>query len=296
MTLKVGGRVFRVLNRVGIGSLCVVYRCRFARGGREAEGVLKVARDARANAFLVNEAAVLRHLHGADRAGAFAPFLPRVEASFAVDDGDADVADGGGPRQANALGVDDEIRSIDELYTLGEVRGHYPHGVDPRDAAWVWRRLLAVLGFVHEAGVVHGAVLPAHVLIEPRGHRLVLVGWCSATRGGDGDGGGPELITGGYGAWYRRHVEVSRAPAPGLDIGLGARCVIELLGGDPVRAEFPASVDPALQRYWRRCLEGGAGARALLRDFDRLIEVLWGPRRFREFRLPAKAIRGGKGA
>ena len=73
------------------------------------------------------------------------------------------------------------ISGPDELYSLEEVRAAYPAGIDARDMAWMWRRLLTVLGFVHEQRLVHGCVTPDHVLIEPREHKLVLIGWCGAT-------------------------------------------------------------------------------------------------------------------
>ena len=60
--------------------------------------------------------------------------------------------------------------------SLAQVHAAYPRGLDPRDAAWMWRRLLVALGTVHAAGVVHGAVLPDHVLIHPDLHDT-LIGW-----------------------------------------------------------------------------------------------------------------------
>ena len=40
----------------------------------------------------------------------------------------------------------------------------------------------SALGWAHRAGVVHGAVLPEHVLIHPGEHGLVLVDWCYSRR------------------------------------------------------------------------------------------------------------------
>jgi hypothetical protein len=68
--------------------------------------------------------------------------------------------------------------------------------------------------------------------------------------------------------------------------------MIELLGGDPLGEEFPEAVDPAIQRHFQRCLGSATGKRPdawkLLEDFDRLIETLWGPRKFRELPMPPK--------
>ena len=77
------------------------------------------------------------------------------------------------------------LAAIDDLgpdlvVNLGDIASG---GVDPRDAAWMWRRLLVALGFAHRAGVLHGAVLPEHVLIHPGEHGLVLVDWCYSVPG-----------------------------------------------------------------------------------------------------------------
>jgi hypothetical protein len=214
-----------------------------------------------------------------------------VEASFGVG-GDSEGGSAGTPRQANVLWLHPDIRSIDELYTLAEVRAAYPDGLDGRDVAWVWRRLLSVLGFVHAQGVVHAAVLPMHVLIEPRGHKLVLIDWCCAVDDAVRRPRPPAILTGGYVPWFKREGGTRHPATPALDIAFAARCMLDLLGGDPLEATFPASVEPALQRYFQRCLGESpatqAGAWKLLDDFDRLIELLWGPRTFRPLVMPPK--------
>jgi len=66
-------------------------------------------------------------------------------------------------------------------YTLVDVRRAYPSGIDARTAVWIWRRLLDLLAWIHENGVVHANVRPEHVLVHPRDHGAVLVGWSRAT-------------------------------------------------------------------------------------------------------------------
>ncbi|HEY7090559.1 MAG TPA: hypothetical protein VH518_20845, partial [Tepidisphaeraceae bacterium] len=102
-------------------------------------------------------------------------------------------------------------------------------------------------------------------------------------------GGEPlTIISAGYRDWYKRENALRNVPTPKLDISFGARCMIELLGGDPVTPALPASVDAGLQRHFSRCIDSGGDAAKLLGDFDQLIEALWGPRQFRELPLPPK--------
>jgi hypothetical protein len=293
-----GRRTFQVLDRIAFGSISTVYRCRFhSTAGRDVEGLFKLARDARSNGLLANEASVLRFLHCALDGPAFTPFLPTVEDSFAYGD-DGGARNAAPPRQANVFRVHDAIRSpADDLYTLAHVRALHPYGIDARDMAWIWRRLLNVLGFVHSRGVVHGAVLPVHVLIEPKDHKLLLVDWTCSVADFSSSRRPLAIVTGGYEPWYDPSVRRGEPPAPGLDIAMGARCMIDLCGGDPTRGRLPTTaVEPALHRYFERCLDAGsspaASARAdafrLLAEFDKLIDALWGPRKFRVMELPPK--------
>ena len=272
------GRLYRVENRLAIGSICTIYRCRFDQGRRTVEGVFKIARESISNALVANECLVLRHLHWADSQNRFTPFLPLVQHSF---DYGSD-----SPRRANVLTLHDEMGSPDELYTLGEVRFTHPNGLQGPDVAWIWRRLLNILGFVHSAGVVHGAVLPMHVLIEPEQHRLVLIDWCFASS--PNQPANTVQITGGYDAWYKRDGASTRPPTPAVDVAFGARCMIDLLGGNPLEGTVPPTIEPGLARHFERCLGGNADAWKMLEDFDRLIEAMWGPRKFRELPMPPK--------
>jgi len=66
------------------------------------------------------------------------------------------------------------------VHTLADVAVEHPGGLDPRHGVWLWRRLLEVLGFVHESGFSHGAVTAEHVLVHARDHGARLVGFGSA--------------------------------------------------------------------------------------------------------------------
>lgn len=59
--------------------------------------------------------------------------------------------------------------------------------VDPRTLVWMFKRLLVVLEWSHHCGIVHGAVLPPHVLfrvddatakVDQSGHTIRLIDWC----------------------------------------------------------------------------------------------------------------------
>jgi hypothetical protein len=232
------------------------------------QGVLKLARDPADNDLMRREAAALTHLQVQvdSRQRAFLPRL--VEARRQRD------PRSGAERQANVLG------RLDGFRTLAEVRAAFPGGVDPRDAAWMWRRLLVAVGAAHRAGVIHGAVVPEHVMIHPAEHGLVLVGWCYSTVGAVSR---LPAIVARYRDWYPGEVLAGHLAGPDVDIWLATRCMSDLVAGlmPPPMASFAAGCMLANPR--RR----PADAWELLAEFDELLDRRYGPRTFRPFAMPA---------
>jgi curved DNA-binding protein CbpA len=192
----------------------------------EGEALLKVARDPSDNPLLVREAAALRKI-AAEGDPRFLPYIPRLIATFRY-------KAGGVVRQANVIS-----RVPDGFVTLERVGT----GLDPRDVAWIWRRMLVAAGLAHRAGVAHGAVLPRHVLVHPVDHGLVLVDWCRSER-------------------FDERADIA-----------GLTKVVEHLIGDCPRP---------MRAFIRGCLpRPPSDAWALLRELDGLLDTLYGPRTYR---------------
>jgi len=235
--------------------------------------LLKMPRDPRDSDLLEREAVALRQLpKDGDRR--FLPYVPHIVESFRHRD-----VSTGAQRQVNVMVALDGFRS------LAEVGRSYADGVDPRDAAWMWRRLLVGLGFAHRAGVLHGAVLPEHVLIHPREHGLILVDWCYSVPGcyasTDPSGRVPAMVD-RYADWYPPEVPGRQTASPATDIFMATRCMTELMGDKAPKA---------MRSFARGCLlpaqnRRPADAWHLLAELDELLERLYGRRRFRPFHLP----------
>ena len=250
----------------------------------ERDVLVKIARRPGSNDLLSREAIALRRI-ARDGDPAYRDYVPRLVDSFIQRDADTGIR-----RAANV------IERATGFVPLTGVAAAYPGGVDPLDAAWMWRRLLVALGYAHKAGVVHGAVVPDHVLIHPAAHGLVLVDWCySVTTGGDTGGTGTGGDTGGdsgtvpaivarYSTDYPPEVAARRPATPATDIHLATRTIANLMG--------PRITEP-LRRFVRGCTLTSPAARPgdawkLLTELDELLERLYGPRRFRPFALPPK--------
>ncbi|MEV0808937.1 serine/threonine protein kinase [Micromonospora sp. NPDC050200] len=230
-----------------------------------ADRLLKLPRNPADNDLMVREARALRLIaeHGDPR---YLPYVPRLVDSLPARDPATGVE-----RLVNVLATAPGLRSLDE------VRRAYPDGLDARDVAWMWRRLLVALGLAHRAGVVHGAVLPRHVLIEPDAHGVVLVDWCFSVV----DGGAVPALVPGHEEWYPPEVVAKRPCGPGTDLAMATRCMTHLMGDRAPRAlrDFAAgSLRPALNARpddaWR-----------LLGELDQVLDRLYGPRTFRPFTL-----------
>ncbi len=173
--------------------------------------------------------------------------------------------------------VVNELQHLTGFASLAQVAAAYPGGVDPRDAAWMWRRLLVALGYAHRAGVVHGAVLPEHVLIEPREHGLALVDWCYSVP----PGLPVAAMAAGRLGFYPPEVAARRAAGPGTDIYAATKTMSWLMG---------AGAPQALRNFARGCTMANPHARPkdawrLLEELDDVLGRLYGRRKFRPFTL-----------
>ncbi|WBB55926.1 serine/threonine protein kinase [Verrucosispora sp. WMMD573] len=230
-----------------------------------ADRLLKLPRDAADNDLMVREQRALRTL--AERGDPrWLPYVPRLVDSFTHRD-----AGTGADRRITVLGT------APNLHSLVEVRRAYPDGLDARDVAWMWRRLLVALGLAHRAGLVHGAVLPSHVLIDPDAHGLVLVDWCFSTEPG---GTVPAMVP-EHETWYPPEVPHRQPCGPGTDIFMATRCMAWLLDRRAPRQ---------LLDFARGCRQRLLRARPddawlLLRELDQVLHRLYGPRTFRPFTL-----------
>jgi len=234
----------------------------------QTDVLLKIARDP-GHADLVAAEAEALHRVSAAVDPKHRAYLPTLVESFTYLEPGSRVR-----RRTNVL-----VRA-EGFVSLAEVHAAYPGGVDPRDAAWMWRRLLVAIGLAHRADLVHAAVLPEHVLIHPARHGLMLVDWCYVAE----RGGSVPAIVPRYADWYPPEVTAGRAAGPGTDIALAARLATWLVG-----SRLPAP----LRRFARGCALGGLAARPtdawqVLAELDDLLGRLYGPRTFRPFAMPTR--------
>lgn len=255
---------------VASGDIADLYPAHHTDGHRRS-AVLKVPRSPRDNDLMKAEATALERIRERGPRSARA-FFPRLLESIRHRD-----AATGVERRANVLA------RLDGFHSLADVRRAYPDGIDPRDAAWMWRRLLVALGAAAAAGAVHGAVVPEHVLVHPEEHGLVLVDWCySVTAHAARTAPHIPAMVPHRKDLYPPEVADRRPASARTDIYMATRCVEYVTAGRLPRELRAFARGCSLPAPERRPSDGFA----LLAELDEVLERLYGPRRFRPFTMP----------
>jgi hypothetical protein len=238
--------------------------------------LLKVTRLARNNDLLQSEAKALRKV---DRVLDHQPVrahFPTLVEHFLLRTAAGD------QRHTNVL------RAEVGYVSLAEVLRAYPNGLAAADAAWMFNRMMTVLGVAHSLGIVHGAVVPAHMLVRPADHNGMLIDWCYSVPAGE-----PlKAITPPYAADYPPEVHDRQPVTPATDLYMAARCMARLLGGHPTTLELPKSVPRPIRTLLSACLLPAAQRRAddawqVFEDFHEILGRLYGPPQFRPFHMPS---------
>lgn len=272
----------RIIAKAGQGDLSATFFAESRKGLRTQQSFCKIVNDPRDGDLLTNEARALKVLNSSVVAEEWQPYLPQLIETFIY-------SEAGKPRrQANVL------NRLEGFYSLEAIRQRFPNGLSPLHVAWIWRRLLMVLGVAHDNGVIHGAVFARHVMILPEQHGLTLVDWCYASIADDQQHPPLKAIVSDHRDWYPEEVFAKQAPSPATDIVLAARTMIWLLGGDPVSGTMPLTIPYQMRAFFKGCLLQKQSMRPqnawlLFKEFDELLEDIGGeyfPRRFREFVLP----------
>lgn len=181
--LQCCGESYHVIQRLGDGDISQVYLAR--RTGRQPFlATIKVSSAAGCSVRYAREAEALRELQ-ASQSGAASVYaaqrLPEVIAQGPVE----------GPGGRQALVLRHPIGYWGSLAALSE---RFSHGIDPRHAVWIWRRMLDVLHFLHAQGWIHGDVRPEHALVHAANHGVLLIGWASAQKNTDERAAAVDLV------------------------------------------------------------------------------------------------------
>ncbi len=253
-------RTYEMIEPIGSGDLCEVHR---AKSG-EAEYVLKITDVRSGKRLMANEFSLLQHLEKQSSEKVYRQYFPQPVELF--------------PHKRGLVNVSTWREGF---YSAEQILDRHHRGLDGRHLGWMFNRVLEALGFVHEQGYVHGAVLPPHLLFHPENHGLLVVGWIHAEKANTS----LKLVPERFKDWYPPECKKKHPATPSVDIYLAAKSLIYLAGGDPVLNLMPEHVPPAIERFVKGCLLESPTMRSqsawnVRQEFGAILEGLYGPPAF----------------
>jgi hypothetical protein len=154
-------------------------------------------------------------------------------------------------------------------YSLREVLEDYPEGIDGRDVAWIYRRMLVAVGNMHDANVGHGAPTLDAFLINPDTHDLQLTDWqFSKELDSDINMVTPEI---------KHHYAADKIITRQKDLRILTETALTL-----VDKKVPRQLKAFLNGMKRYPTEY---AQEALHEFDEILKEVYGPRTFHEFKM-----------
>lgn len=289
LSFTVDSKTYEVGKKIAEGDISDLYECTIpatvSKGGGTwydrileedgltLKGVLKVVKDLKFNPLSETEVNILDKLFPRKESEAkFFRYLPRVLESGTLDSGRAAVI----------------LPFFEGYVTMQQIREAFPNGLDFRDIVWMFKRTLVAIGYAHTQGVVHGAVLPPHVMVHPIDHGAKLLDWIFAVEAGDHIKG----VSSGFGDFYPPETFDKVNARPSADIFMAGKCAIALLGGNPQTDSMPETVPPEIQAFFLGCVEHTPSRRPqdawdLHETFDNLLLKLVGKPTYRPLTMPA---------
>lgn len=260
------------------GDFSALYRARTLSSHQAV--ILKIAATPKDNSLLEREARLLARFTGPKAKAslqAISRFVPHLLDTFLV-----------AGERGQRLRVNVTLDRPNVL-SLTDIRRTFPDGLDPRDAAWIWRRVLGQTLAASMAGVVHGAIVPDHVLVEPITHEPVHLGWLHAL---DRSVGTPRItsIMTRWRDFYPPEVFNKHPVDHRSDLYMAGQTMIYLVGGDVHRKTLPSGFPDRVGRCILRCVHDiparrPSDGRVVLDDFTRVIRETWG-RVYRPLTMP----------
>jgi len=183
------------------------------------------------------------------------------------------VDEGGLKRQVNVF------EPMGGFVSLRTVRNVFPDGLETKDLAWILRRILVSIGYAHSKNLINGSVTPDNVMILPEQHGLILSSWTASFPLAK-----KHLLVVDNNATEFYPTMVSDEVDTGIDIFMGMK-VAEFLA----EKDAPKEVRKFLEKYTGYIKNEHLDAWETLREFDEIIEKLYGPRKFKPFIMPKTA-------
>ena len=163
------------------------------------------------------------------------------------------------------------------MHTFEMVREAYPDGIPPVASIWILRRILEILFVLRSANLVHGAILPNHLIIQDNEHGVRLVGFSCA----DSPNAPLRAVSTRFEDFYPSAMLRQERLTKFADIVMTARCVRRLLlGRDGSMDRVPRPLQAFLERMNAAGDDTEVDPMALHKEAGELATTLFGPPSF----------------
>ena len=220
--------------------------------GKDEQGkgiVAKVAKRPTFNQYLAHEAVILKRVGEQPALQSVARFVPELLDTLTLTEA--------GNQQFRV----NVYRHVPGMVSLTQVRERHHTGLVPEDALWIARRVIAQTLAAHMMGVVHGAIVPDHVLVHPLRREPLHIGWAHAVLEPEKHKRRITTVIERWRDWYPKEVFDRAVPSHQTDLYMAGKTILYLLGGDVVRNRFPNHIPTDLVHLIGRTLEENPRAR-----------------------------------
>lgn len=261
------------------GDFSVIYRGTARKS--KAQVLVKIAHEPMFNSWLEREAAILMRVHNAKAGNSLsgiARYVPSLIDTFLIE---------GAGHTRYRVNVTNYTK---DMVSVAQIIAAYPYGLEPAQAAWVARRIIAQALAASMAGVVHGAITPDHVLVGPVTHEPLHIGWAHAIDATAKKKGRITHVIDRWRDYYPPEVFDKKTPSMRTDLYMAGKTIIQLLGGDVKRNTLPGVVPDKMKRITLQLVEKSSSRRPqdgkrYLDEFTRVVRDIWG-KKYRPLDMP----------
>lgn len=176
-------------------------------------------------------------------------------------------------------------------WNLAEALAEYPKGIPSHAVAWIGRRMFEEMAWLHQIGIVHGAIVPEHVLIYPFTHHATLIDHGYAVSIGQP----VEYHVIARKTFYPPELLGGESAMRAFDVAMGARCLLWALTGEVEQHAVLRRLDPDPLTDFLLALAGYDGLptvkstyHEVFKPYRAAVEAAHGKPRYIRFDLPVR--------
>lgn len=227
--------------------------------------LIKVASDPTFNTWLEKEATICNRVANEPKLARLKPYVTEVKDTFIIQAPDSK------QYRVTVMPYNRDKISVSDI--LDSFKGKIP----VEHAAWIARRVIAQAAAAAKIGVVHGAITPDHVLVDPIKHDPLHIGWGHAVLNPS-----VERITHVIDKWkdiYPAEVFNKDKPTESTDIYMAGKVIILLFGGNVKTNSMPKTIPPSIVKVIEKCVDPYdryTSSLQVMEDLTNGVRAAWG--------------------